>query len=88
MVDRGRYGAKHAHRSPDHQHAARDAEAHARLLQRVELRRDEVELPRKIAQHETQNRRAIALVRGDAAENGKGEKKKREQGEQCVVRDG
>ena len=54
--------AEHAHRRPDHQDAAGHAEPDARCLQRVELRGDELELPREIAEDELEDRRAIGRI--------------------------
>ena len=48
--------AEHPHRGPDHQEAAGDAELDARLLQRVHLRRDELELPGEVAEDELEDR--------------------------------
>ena len=63
VVDRRGDRAEDAHRRPDHQQAAGDAELHAGLLHRVELRGHELELAREVAQDELEDRGAILDVR-------------------------
>ncbi len=60
----------------------------ARLAKRVELRGDEVELCREIAEDERQDRQALVLVGGDRSEQRDDQQEKREEREQRVIGDG
>ena len=88
VVHGGRDRAEDAHRGPHHQHAAEDAERHARQLHRVELVGDELELPREIPEHEPEHGCAIGIVARHARQNGEGQEEEGKERQQRVVGDG
>ncbi len=57
VIDGGGNRAEHAHRRPDHEDAARDAELDLCALQLLELHRDEVELARESSERRIRGRR-------------------------------
>ena len=87
FVDRAGDRAEDAERRPDQRQAAGDADLDAGLPERVELRGDEIELRREIAEDEVRTASAIVFVGGDRAEQRDDQQQKRKQREQRVVRD-
>ena len=67
-------GVEHAERRPQQRHRAAEPQADRRLPEGVELRGDEIELTRKITEHERQHRETVGVGRRHAAENGNDER--------------
>ena len=87
FVHRAGDRAEDAERRPDQAEPAGDADLRARLPKRVELRGDEVELRREIAEDEGQDRDAVLVVRGDRTQERDDQEQKRKEREQRVVGD-
>jgi hypothetical protein len=87
VVDGGRDRPKDTHGGPDQQERAGDADANIRFLQRPKLQLHEVELRRKVPEHEIQHFRTFGVRHRDAAENRERQQQKREQGQEGVIGD-
>ena len=85
FIHSARDGAKDAERGPNQREAAGDANLQARLPKRVELRGDEIETGREIAEDKGQDGQPLILARGDRTEQRDDQEEKRKEREQRVV---
>ena len=85
FIHSARDRAKDAERGPNQREAAGDANLQARLPKRVELRGDEIETGREIAEDKGQDGQPLILARGDRTEQRDDQEEKRKEREQRVV---